>query len=335
MLGNYRRRSPCVVGDTIAVGRHLAESDVTMVPIFELHNGVARLRVAPSLGARVTRCVLEGLGGAGIDILHPYPEQWTNLDDWAKGGIYPLIPYSGRIAQARLYVEERVWTLKSHPNAEPHSLHGNAHRCSWAVESRSDNTLQLRLDHAGDGDWPWPYRAYLRLKLDRRRLRIDVDLVNRSDTDMPSGIGLHPYLCCTADTLMQTRASHRWLSTPDHVPIACRAVDGPYDLESPHALGDTDQTVFWSGWSREAWLRFGNKYGLVMRASETLNHLVLHRPAAAPYVCLEPQSHVPDAFNLAWRGAANTGTVILPPGGKLAGRVSFELSGSDSPMTPP
>lgn len=325
--------------------------------IIELQNGSAMLRVAPGLGARVTRCMLETRDGSGVDILHPYPEHHTDLDAWAKGGIYPLIPYSGRIAQARLHVGNDVRVLRPHPDAAPHSLHGNAHRCSWTVESQSATELQLRLDQDGNDDWPWAYQARLGIALERRRLRIDVALTNRSRSDMPAGIGIHPYLCCDAETQMQTSASHQWRMTPDQLPTTCYALEpqgelaqenaGPLPgfLAPPrgagrsqgwghaqlHALGDTEQTVFLSNWARMAWLRFGRSHGLAVRASETLDHLVLHRPAAAPYVCLEPQSHVPDGFNLAWRGVANTGARILPPGGRLAGQVFFALTGALSP----
>ena len=156
----------------------------------------------------------------------PYPENHTDLDAWAKGGIYPLIPYSGRIAQARLHVGNDVQVLPAHPDAAPHSLHGDAHRCAWAIESQSNSALQLRLDHAGNHGWPWTYQARLGLQLEPRRLRMDIALINQSTSDMPAGIGLHPYLCCSADTLIQTSAGQARLRTRS---------------ASPHQLGPVAQ----------------------------------------------------------------------------------------------
>jgi len=44
------------------------------------------------------------------------------------------------------------------------------------------------------------------------------------------------------------------------------------------------------------------------------------------YLCLEPVSHVADGFNLAARGVAGTGAVLLPSGGVLRGQMTISLS---------
>ena len=45
-------------------------------------------------------CTLAGADGGARAVLHPYPEQHTDLDQWGKGGLYPLVPYSGRVRDA-------------------------------------------------------------------------------------------------------------------------------------------------------------------------------------------------------------------------------------------
>jgi aldose 1-epimerase len=54
-----------------------------------------------------------------------------------------------------------------------------------------------------------------------------------------------------------------------------------------------------------------------MRAELPLDCLVIYTPAGRPFFCVEPVSHVTDAFNLAEAGRADSGTSVLEPGETL------------------
>jgi aldose 1-epimerase len=56
---------------------------------------------------------------------------------------------------------------------------------------------------------------------------------------------------------------------------------------------------------------------LVMRATPPLDYLVVFTPARRPFFCVEPVSHVTDAFNLAEAGRSDSGTLVLEPGETL------------------
>jgi aldose 1-epimerase len=72
------------------------------------------------------------------------------------------------------------------------------------------------------------------------------------------------------------------------------------------------------GWSRRAtidWPELGAR--LVIRAEPPLDCLVVYTPAGRPFFCLEPVSHVTDAFNLAAAGRRDSGMLVLEPGETL------------------
>ena len=52
---------------------------------------------------------------------------------------------------------------------------------------------------------------------------------------------------------------------------------------------------------------------------------LLHRPPQPLYLCLEPVTHVADAFNLAAQGQADTGTVLLAPGESFSASLTISL----------
>ncbi len=287
--------------------------------ILELRNGSATLRLAPHLGGRVTALRLDAGTGAR-PVLFPFPEDATNLLRWPKGGLYPLLPYGNRIRDSRL-IAHRV-TLRPHPDAAPHTLHGPAHRDAWTVEERGPAGATLRLDRAADEEWPWRIEGRLRFDLvTPDRARIDVALTNRDDRPMPGGLGLHPYFAHAPDAAVSVDASLDWPAAPDGMTERSRPAPA---MQGPLPPGEV--TLHRSGWrgAATAALPTGGRIGLA-RLSGPLDHLVVHRPAAGRYLCLEPTSHVADAFNLASHGVPGTGAVTLGPGERMMAEVEIAL----------
>ncbi len=130
----------------------------------------------------------------------------------------------------------------------------------------------------------------------------------------PAGIGWHPYFLCAPDSVWRHDARTLWRLGPDFVPTG---------EASPYA-GETDDNLYLSGWSRAA-LIHADGSGVAIEADPPLDHLILHRPAAGGYLCIEPVSHGADGFNLAEKGVGGTGTVILQPGETLDGTVRLSL----------
>ncbi|WP_119157378.1 hypothetical protein [Caldimonas tepidiphila] len=294
--------------------------------IIELAAGRARLHVAPWLGGRATACLLEDGAGGVTTLLHPCPElaPGTDLTFWPKGGLYPLVPYHGRIAHARLPHEGGLVQLESHPEARPHTLHGTGHRHPWTVLERGGGSVRLAYGHEPDAHWPWRYRAELMYELGRDSLRASLQLFNTGEQPMPAGIGLHPYLAGGDDVRLEFDATERWLPTADTLNA------GPVPLEPRHEFHrmapmphSSSFTMFYGGWS--GGMRVTRSIGSPVRlaASESLSHLVVFRPTGPGYFCIEPASHTVDAFSLHAAGIPGTGARTLTPGESLAGHCEF------------
>ena len=58
---------------------------------------------------------------------------------------------------------------------------------------------------------------------------------------------------------------------------------------------------------------------LCLHADSLFSHLVVHRPDTMAYLCLEPVSHMANAFNLAAHGVAGVGSRLLAPDESMAG----------------
>jgi aldose 1-epimerase len=309
-----------------------------MGPIVELQAGVARARLLPAAGGRISTLRLaQGPEGTACEVLHPYPEDFFDPLRWAKGGIYPLIPYSNRIAEAQVEVRGRRVALRPHPEALPHTLHGNAHAQPWTMEATGASSATMVLRSAAGPAWPWRYEARMHLALAPDSLVVQMELRNRDDHTMPAGLGLHPYFRHQPDAALGYRASAVWDATPEFIATAARAPTAGEDHTHAQALPPGGLTRYVGGWDGHATVALPEGALLRIHADGALQHLVVHRPDNLAYLCLEPVSHVADGFNLAARGVADTGTQLLAPGESLRTQLRFQLlpaGHQDSPHTP-
>jgi aldose 1-epimerase len=288
-----------------------------MLEIHELTCGTARLRVAPALGGRITALELDAGTGATA-ILFPFPEDAHCLLPWPKGGIYPLAPYANRIRNGVLQGRR----LRPHPDVAPDTLHGPVHRDVWATTSITTNAMALALDRAADDEWPWRIKVDLAINLvSPARAEIAIGMRNADVSPMPAGLGLHPYFLHESTAAIGLQAPTSWPRTPDG--FAADPVLNAPPLDGPLLPGDI--TLYRSDWDGVATVALpGGRRVAVSLLSGPLRHIILHRPAACPYVCLEPVSHVVDAFNRP-PDSSDNGARMLDPGEELCATIRIEL----------
>lgn len=297
-----------------------------MNDVVQLQAGQACARLVPAAGGRVSALRLEpGGGGAAVDVLHPYPEDFFDPLRWAKGGIYPLLPYSNRIAQASVMVDGAVVALAPHPDALPHTLHGNAHALPWRLETQDAASAVMVLDAPASAAWPWHYRARMELQLSPSVLSVSMSMRNNDQGVMPAGLGLHPYFRHLPGARVGYRASTFWPPTAEFLAVSSRA-PRPDEIHMPaRPLRVSGLTDYLGGWDGQAMVELPGGERLDIQADPVFGHLVVHRPDSMAYLCLEPVSHVADGFNLAARGVADTGTRWLASGESLAGSMRLCL----------
>lgn len=293
------------------------------LPVISLHNGAARAEIIPALGARISSCVLPRAGGAPAPVLHPFPTDETQVEQWAKGGIYPLVPYWGRIANSLLHFGGHQHALTAYPDAAPHTLHGIAQRRPWDVTQQTEQAITLAYVHQHDAHWPWPFEATLQVQLHPDALEVRIAVKNTADEMVPAGIGLHPYLPASAQSKLHFQAPCLWEASPDYLALRPAKVPPQADFSTARELGEVTFTGLYQNWRSPIALTSLAGERLLLSASETLDHLVIHQPGATPYVCIEPVSHTADAFNLHERHMPGTGTRLLAPGEELSGRMTL------------
>ncbi|MBK1841754.1 aldose 1-epimerase [Azospirillum sp. YIM B02556] len=236
---------------------------------------------------------------------------------------FPLVPFSNRIGGGRFVFQGREVVLATDPGS-PHRIHGHGWSRPWSVEAVTDDALRMELVHRSD-EWPWSYRVEQTVALDGEGLSVTLDLTNEADSDMPAGLGLHPYFVKTPGSYLTADVRAVWDNDDTILPSRRRnlpaAWDFPHGVVMDHVALDNGFT----GWSGTATLdRPRERVRLTMIADGPAGHLIVYAPRGESYLCLEPVTHMTDALNRPQE--ADAGIIALPAGERLSLTVRFLLS---------
>ncbi|PRA26200.1 aldose epimerase family protein [Pseudomonas poae] len=279
-----------------------------------LHNEVWSLELLPQWGGRVA-----SLRAGELQVFTPLKADSFDPLNWPRGGAYPLLPYSNRLRNARLTHAGIVHALPAHPAARPHTLHGVSHTLPWDVIEHSATHALLAVDYSGE-HWPWPVRFQQRFELDGNRVHLQLSVTNLGHTSMPAGLGLHPYFQRHHGMTVQFAPARAWDIDADYLPTGTvRELGEPVVLPADVAH---EVAVYGSGWDGRLQLDYAEGRVLLV-AEQPLEHLVVFAPPGAPYLCLEPVSHVADAFNSPPAQWPEQGTHVLDAGQTLSAALSL------------
>ena len=283
---------------------------------FALAAGDAVVEIAPAVGGSVASFTL-----AGEAIFRPTPSDARASLDVRRHACYPLVPYSNRIAQARLAFDGRAFPLARNFGDSPHSIHGLGWQRAWTVVSRSPGDALLACEHdARDtAAWPWPFRATQAFSLaasgGQAFLTLRLAIENRAAEPFPFGLGWHPFFPKTPDTTIAFDAARVWRTDATLIPVACEPVPAVWRFTPPRPLGDLVLDHVFEGARGPATIAWpGRGLEVQIAADSALDRRVVYVPEGRDFLAFEPASHMTDAFNRAARGQAATGTRILPPG---------------------
>ncbi|WP_454805938.1 aldose epimerase family protein [Paraburkholderia fungorum] len=291
-----------------------------------LTNGALEAELMPHRGARLCRLSAKRPHADDVDLVVPLRDWDAPEHGWPKAGAYPLIPYSNRIADARLAFDGAIHTLEPHPLDWPNTLHGHAQRRAWDVHAHDSQRAELVFDETASAHWPWPFEARIVFALRDQALDMSFALRNTGSMPMPAGLGWHPFFATDCDTTIRFDAPRRWELDDRFLPTGHSTV-------APHATTltrddwrDGDCALYASEWNgaANAGVCIERRAGtLRLSANPALTHLVIYAPRGGALCCVEPVSHLANGFNLAARGVAGTGMRTLAPGESWHARVTL------------
>jgi len=294
-------------------------------PPINLRCNTLSLELDPQKGGRINRLTLDDSEGKTADILHP---------DDKIGASFVMAPWTNRIENARFTFRGTEHAIgPNHPDGT--AIHGTARELPWTVSDRTPVSARLTLDTravplGASTSFPFHYGASQRFELGDDSLAIDLSITNLGDQPMPAGCGQHPYFSRTlfkSNDLLTIKAPVTGHYPSEHqIPTGeptddyfCRALrDGDSfigsELDGVFTMGDAPIELHWSK----------SDVRLRIECSESLRHLVVFTPLAAPFVCVEPTTMVNNGFNA--KDPARYGVRTLEPGETLESSITLRFT---------
>ena len=270
--------------------------------------GRLELVLSPSSGGGIARFDHVGEDGRRTEILRGLAGSTSNILDFA---CFPLVPFCNRIRGGRFNFRGRDVALAPNLPGDPSPLHGQGWLAAWDLISAGAATADLFFFHR-PGEWPWAYEARQHFALDPDGLAITLSCLNRSDSPMPCGLGLHPYFHCTPDTVIDATVGCAWTIDGDVLPVERVPAEGRYDLRGRKACGQGLDNCF-GDWDGAA--RIGTP-GLPVRtilSSPDARFFQLYSPVGGGLFAAEPVTHANAALNAPEEDWPALGLRILAP----------------------
>ena len=283
--------------------------------VLSLRKGRVAVDLAPESGGSVARFTCDG-----IDVLRPMTGQAIASGKGNNASLYPLVPFSNRIANGRLAFQGEVFQLLRNWPAVDHPMHGDGWAHAWEIGRADASSADIVYQHqraAEQGGWPFRYRARQRYRLDDDRLTIAISIENLEDRPVPAGIGLHPFFVREPDCVLTCRAAFAWRADAEVLPTERIPVPSEWDFADGRRPDSVTLDNCFDGWDGRAAVVWPvRRLRLDLDASAPFRHLVIYTPPGQPFFCVEPVSHANGQVGLA----------ALGPRGTLAGEVVFRLS---------
>lgn len=299
--------------------------------------------VFPELGFKSA-----GLRYKGIAV-QPDSESWREmLLRSAFIGSPLMFPTPNRVRNGRFSFNGETLEMIKHGSKRDN--HGLVYDSVWEWEPPKvgDHSVSVCASiefKPGDDNYrayPYPCRLKVCYEIVERGLNLSYCLENLGERPMPFGFGAHPYFL-TGDpedhVRLRLQAKSIYELTEEKLPtgkLICVQGDPIYDLNRPRMAADLCMDVGYTHLSPVPIVLAYPKYGFQMEIAATNefkvvqiftpNTLGMLPSGAQPMIAIENQTGCADAINMAGKGFAESGLLVLEPHEKKEGRIAYHFS---------
>jgi len=229
-----------------------------------------------------------------------------------------LFPFPNRLKHGQYEFEGKAYQFEHNDHGRPNALHGFVLGKAFEVKeqlSRDDEAkVSLAYEYKGDlTSYPFPFHIEIAYHLTQNELSIDIKVQNTGDTNMPAGLGWHPYFdlpsgkdqaALKLPPCQEIEVDELMIPTGKKSPSTC--FDAFNNLKN--ASLDTCFEVNEKGARNEVGLKAGEDYEISVWQDGAHGFIQCYTPDDGTSIAIEPMTCGIDAFN------TGEGLRILAPG---------------------
>jgi aldose 1-epimerase len=292
--------------------------------IVEIASGRTRVSVAPAAGGRIVQIEVQDDAG-WLQLLVAPQDLQLLVDEPLAWGCYPMAPWAGRVDGSRFTWRGVTYELPA--NDGRHSIHGRAMYLPWRVSTKAPNSCTMDIHLGPSEGWPLPCKVSQTIVAEDDAVVLRMEISTTGGDSFPAGCGWHPWfrrdVRSGAEPAVSVPAATHYERRPDLIPTGAVAQPaGDADLRGGPPLGSRRLDDFYGGVDQPMRITWGD-VSLTMTSSGNTRHAVVFTESPRGF-CVEPQTCVPDAFNLATRGFADTGLSVVEPGQPLVAETRWQ-----------
>jgi len=279
--------------------------------------------------------------GTPVELLWSEPTFESGLGRASGSGIPLMFPFAGRIPGTIFRWDNREFQLTA-GDGRGNAIHGFVMDRPWRVIAQSADSVTGQFRASVDDpllldSWPADFRLTCTYRLRGTRLEFRVVAENPDSRPLPCGFGTHPYFRLSLggtnpeDCIVRLPVTRRWelvdmLPTGQRLPVEDA---GAFQRGRPFREITLDD-VFTGLRFEGSWCTADMRDPAAQRTSfvqfdQAFRECVVYTPPHREAICIEPETCVPGAFELAGRGI-DTGLRVLAPGEKFEANIVMGLA---------
>ena len=253
-------------------------------------------------------------------------------EEWSQGGRgQVLAPWPNRLGDGRYTFEEVDAQAPLNEPSRGNAIHGLVRWMPWRMASRAQNRVSMACELHPSPGYPFSLRLTIEYRLGRDGLTVVTDADNFGTTDLPFGLGFHPYLTVGTPTVdlvrLKVPADTRLVADDRGLPTGSVQVSGTeFDFGPGRLIGVTRLDTCFTGLHRDVDGRArvdldhpDGQGGVTLWTDERFGYVMIYTgdtlgaDEQRTAVAVEPMSCPPDALR------SGTDLIVLRPGGRWTG----------------
>ena len=279
--------------------------------------------------------------GTPVEILWSEPTFETGRARASGSGIPLMFPFAGRIRGTIFRWDNREFQLTA-GDGLGNALHGFVIDRPWRVVAQSADAVTGQFQASVDdplllNSWPADFRITCTYRVRGTQLECHLIAANPDTQPLPCGMGTHPYFrlslggAAPEDCIVRLPISERW-ELVDMLPTGQRLiVEEAKAFQRGRPFREITLDDIFTG------LKFDGNWCTaeihdptagrtsIVRFDQAFRECVVYTPPHREAICIEPETCVPGAFELAARGI-DAGLRVLAPGESFEAHIVMGLS---------
>ena len=314
-------------------------NDLEFVKLVDRKNAI-QAQIIPALGNNLVSLTV-GIGSKISELIW-IPSEIKKLKDGHHQfyGNPILFPFPGRIPSGQFDFQNQKFQVPINFE-DGTAIHGFVYNKKWElsqISDPSDRDISLkstfRSTPAIEKFFPFPFRVEMTYTLRPFELELSFTAENIGTKAFPFGYGIHPYFLLSgerSDWVLYFPAEEHF-ELIDLLPTGnTHMVPEMFDFRKEKSLKDIYMDDLFGNLKKDTdgyticWIRnVKTNFKLSVISDPNFDFYVLFAPKWGPFICIEPYTCIPNAFNLANKGIS-TGLRILAPKEIFKTRILFKI----------